>query len=260
MAEYKQTFTLTFGDRAENHKGMQIIGNLAEKGFTKEELVNVRQWFREKGAITRMIKLHNYLPDNINRENNKAYVLIIKNGVNIMLDNMNGSDMLYNEIDVLPKDTKALMYGRVVNKHARHNLCFGEEAQAPDYINGKGTVVALDTVPLTKRIQETFGTILESASDLMVEGNFYYDTTTCGIGWHGDAERLKVVGVRLGATIPLVYCWFHNNTNITEVINMPSLEHGDIYMMSEKATGFDWKKKTQYTLRHAAGAKKYITL
>ena len=65
MAEYKQTFTLTFGDRAENHKGMQILGNMAEEGFTKEELVNVRQWFREKGATTRMVKLHNYLPDNI---------------------------------------------------------------------------------------------------------------------------------------------------------------------------------------------------
>ena len=29
--------------------------------------------------------------------------------------------------------------------------------------------------------------------------------------------------------------------------------------MSEKATGNDWKKKNIYTLRHAAGSKKYIS-
>ena len=30
--------------------------------------------------------------------------------------------------------------------------------------------------------------------------------------------------------------------------------------MSEKAVGNDWKKKSIYTLRHAAGIDKYISL
>jgi hypothetical protein len=30
--------------------------------------------------------------------------------------------------------------------------------------------------------------------------------------------------------------------------------------MSEKSTGFDWKKRSKYTLRHAAGCKKYLTI
>jgi hypothetical protein len=30
--------------------------------------------------------------------------------------------------------------------------------------------------------------------------------------------------------------------------------------MSEKATGYDWKKKNTYTLRHAAGSAKYTTI
>jgi len=33
------------------------------------------------------------------------------------------------------------------------------------------------------------------------------------------------------------------------------LEDGDMYIMSEKASGFDWKKRSIYTLRHAAGEK-----
>ena len=38
------------------------------------------------------------------------------------------------------------------------------------------------------------------------------------------------------------------------------LEHGDLYVMSEKATGFDWKRSSFPTLRHCAGANCYIKL
>ena len=33
------------------------------------------------------------------------------------------------------------------------------------------------------------------------------------------------------------------------------LSHGDMYIMSEKATGNDWKKSSIETWRHAAGFK-----
>lgn len=32
------SITITFGDQAENHKGMQIIGAPAERGFSREEI------------------------------------------------------------------------------------------------------------------------------------------------------------------------------------------------------------------------------
>jgi hypothetical protein len=40
------------------------------------------------------------------------------------------------------------------------------------------------------------------------------------------------------------------------------LNDGDMYIMSEKAVGTDWKKKNICTLRHSAGIKgsKYTTL
>jgi len=39
------------------------------------------------------------------------------------------------------------------------------------------------------------------------------------------------------------------------------LNDGDLYIMSEKAVGTDWmRNKSGYTLRHAAGAKKYLKL
>jgi hypothetical protein len=30
--------------------------------------------------------------------------------------------------------------------------------------------------------------------------------------------------------------------------------------MSEKTTGFDWKSSSKYTLRHAAGSDKYVSI
>ena len=38
------------------------------------------------------------------------------------------------------------------------------------------------------------------------------------------------------------------------------LNTGDIYIMSEKAVGSDWRKSSMYTLRHAAGCNKYLSL
>jgi hypothetical protein len=49
------------------------------------------------------------------------------------------------------------MYGRVVNKHARYNLCYDTEAQEPSYEEGKGRIIALGTIPRTKALLEELG-------------------------------------------------------------------------------------------------------
>lgn len=97
----------------------------------------------------------------------------------------------------------------------------------------------------------------EKGNDLVAEGNYYYDTSKCGIGFHGDSERKKVIGLRLGSEIPLEYQCFINSNPVGERIKL-MFYGGDIYFMSEKVTGNDWKKKIIYTLRHAAGSEKFL--
>ena len=257
MTTSSKTFSLTFGDVAENHKGMQKIGTLSNSGFNLSDLTQMKAWFEAKGCKCNIINLH-WLLDEELQADNAAYILTIKNAVNALLDDENGANKLFAEQDALEKDTKAFMYGRVVNKHARHNLCFGEQHKEPNYEEGMGTVYAFDEVPLLKRIRCGLGEICgEKGANLQAEGNYYYDVSKCGIGFHGDTERKKVIAFRLGAKIPLCYTWYHNNENISEVITIDTLEHGDMYVMSEKTTGFDWKSKSKYTLRHAAGCDKY---
>jgi|SRR5579872_1583069 len=152
------------------------------------------------------------------------------------------------------------MRGRVVNKLARHNLCFSEESQEPDYCSGKGRIIPYRDVPnlheLLLQLPKIFG---PKSKNLVTEANYYYDITKNGIRFHGDSERKKVIAIRLGATIPLHYQWFSNSKPIGERIKL-SINHGDIYIMSEKAVGYDWKKRKIPTLRHAAGATKYLTV
>ena len=257
-----KAFSITFGDVAENHKGMQMVGKLSDSGFTFDDLHMVAEWFISLGGRCEIIPLHKMLNEEQQAFNNSpAYILIIKNAINIMLENEHSADALFQEQDLLEKDSKALMYGRVVNKHARHNLCFSDEHQEPDYSQGKGTVYAFSENPILQRVREKLEDILgEKGRNLQAEGNYYYDTRKCGIGYHGDAERKKVIAIRLGESIPLCYAWFHRNMKCSNVLTLSNLEHGDMYIMSEKATGYDWRSKTKYTLRHAAGCSKYTKL
>lgn len=88
----------------------------------------------------------------------------------------------------------------------------------------------------------------------------YYDVKNCGIGYHGDSERKIVVALRLGVSMPLHYTWFQNSKVISNSTTKLTINGGDIYIMSEKATGYDWKLRKIPTLRHAAEAEKYLSI
>ena len=256
------SITLTFGDQAENHKGMQIIGQMAESGFNLDDLNICKQRFEAAGNQCELIYLNQYLPAQLepNTTAEPGYVLVVRGGVNTLLQGTNKTAKdLFDEQIELDWDTKAFMYGRVVNKHARHNLCYSEEAQEPDYAEGCGRIIGFDSIPLTKKIREQLPRFLPGSENLQCEGNHYYDTKKTGISMHGDAERKRVVAAKIGDVKPLHFQWFYKNEAVGNraIIN---LSHGDVYIMSEKAVGTDWKKKNIYTLRHATGSDKYTTI
>lgn len=244
------TITLTFGDQAENHVGMRKIGQLAPEGFTVDELVAVAS--RLGGEV-------HPLPCPVPAT--PAALLILRNGVNTIFQSATAADAMYQEHAALDYDKKVYMYGGVKNKHARWNLCFDDTAHEPDYEAKQGRIIAYDQVPWLNALRQYWPSVCgPKAADLKVESNFYYDITKCGIGFHGDSERRKVIGVRLGATLPLEFQWFAPEP-VGPRIRF-DLNHGDVYIMSEKAVGTDWKTRGANgpTLRHAAGAAKYLRL
>jgi len=250
----QQCVTITFGEVAENHVGMQKVGTMAAKGFTMEEMEAAKEEFERRGMECEMVDLVQSLPEEVRGEVEAAAVLIVRGAI------ASREEEMMEELLAIEWDTKALMKGRVVNKHARHNVCFDEEGQEPEYEKGKGRVVAFDSVPEVQRLRDELPEYLgESARGLKAEGNLYFDLKKCGIGFHGDSERKMVVAVRLGAQMPLHYQWFKGFKPVGERVRL-MLEPGDMYVMSEKATGYDWKRSSIYTLRHAAGSEKYLTI
>lgn len=251
--------TITFGEAVENHIGMQQIGARRGRGLTHEELLEAKSRFEANGIVCELVDLvaAAFGADTPQPTPEPAYVLVVREGVEALTD----TGAMLREQQALPADRKFYnrRTGAVNNKIARHNLCFAEDGQEPDYEAGRGRVVAFRDVPHTGAVRaglpDYFG---EAARDLYAEGNYYYDAQTCGIGMHGDGERRVVIGCRLGVGIPLHFQWYYRNEARGERVAL-ALGHGDLYAMSDKAVGNDWRRSVVYTLRHAAGAKKYLS-
>jgi len=248
--------TITFGEMVENHARMEQIGHNIDEGFSCSEIRKMSRKLNKIGISNKIINLGDYIDEEVD----EASVLIIRNGVDL-LGNGGDANRVLRECTKgeWSWDKKAFIYGRVVNKKARWNVCMADFEQTPEYENGKGSVVDFRQLPILSKIRTVLPKYLgRKANNLLAEGNYYYNTNDCGIGFHGDSERKIVIGVKLGVSIPLHYQWYHKNKPVGKRCTL-NFGHGDMYVMSEKATGNDWKKSSQYTLRHAAGCKKYTT-
>jgi len=257
MSTSKKTVsTITFGDVAENHARMQKIGSLHANGYSVDSLMALGEKLQAQGLTVEYMYLNEHWKGTNYEEMTNAGVLVIRKGVQFILGTED-TKTLQEEHKALEVDKKAFMRGRVVNKHARWNLCFDDEDQEPDYEDGKGRIVAYKHIPLTQRIRET---IAEWTEDELLKGeaNYYYDISQCGIGYHGDGERRKVFAVRFGASeeLPLYYQWYQESEAVGDPMEIV-VGDGDMYVMSEKAVGFDWLKKKIPTLRHATGCEKF---
>lgn len=244
-------YTYTFSEVVENHKGMQKIGKKRDKGFSEMQIYRMCE--AADGELH--VLTHNGAA---------ASVMVLRGGVDKLIGE-GGADKLLAEARAAPYDSKFLNpmitnpARQVCNKLGRSNNCIADEAQAPDIAVGKGTVVAFKDMPHLAQLREALpGTFGEEAEGLYAETNFYTDVHNkkVGIGFHGDTERSIVIGVRLGAaSTPLRFLWYQKDKEVSDEYAI-ELHHGDMYAMSWKATGWDWRKDLRgYTLRHGTGQK-----
>lgn len=254
------TITLTIGDRAENHTGMQMIGRAIPKGYSPKDLRRLSKHLAKSGIKSKIVDLRQASGLEDIDQLEEATVLVIRRGVDKILGK-GSADKMWEEIHPQKHDKKMWnqKFGAITNKKARWNLCISDHSQKPDYLNKKGRVIAWKKLPISKSLRDAVAGMPGGIPDLVGETNYYYDLKKCGIGFHGDTERRVVIGVRLGESMNMVWQWYHQSRPVGSLMVIEELRHGDMYIMSEKALGFDWKKRSIYTLRHAAGADKYIT-
>lgn len=248
------TITLTFAEAGENHVGNEMIGTKGITGYTLQDLQQVQAMCSDKqSAIYDLRTLHPEMQDQLE----EAYILVIKDPCKYLCDPIYNTLIKPESQGGVDWDTKAFMRGSVKNKTARHNLMFADLGdnykRLPHYESGKGTIYNYNFFP---EVRELFRCITSfpSGPPTVIECNYYYDVSKTYIGFHGDVERTKVIGVRLGADFPLHFQWYHRFQKVGHEFSI-NLSHGDMYMMSSKAVGTDWKSSSKYTLRHAAGYK-----
>ena len=136
----------------------------------------------------------------------------------------------------------------------------------PNYVEATRNPFA--ELPLLSKIRDRiseFTNVVDpgakKGNNLNAEGNWYRDDTIGQIGWHGDGERRVVVCLCLGRSSPLYYAWRAPKSSENVGMRQIDVHHGDIYVMSSKATGSDWlrgtgdypKGRRGWRLVHAAG-------
>jgi hypothetical protein len=252
----KSTITITFGDAGENHVGMQEVGHKLDRGFTYEELKEVQEIYSNSDEyVTELIDLESFLPEEHRSERTRgASILIIRD----ILDSFELShEDSFNILANLKWDSQfwSQKHGRVVNKNARHNFCVADFSQEADLENKRGTVHDFKDVKCLQRIRSDMALMLgERVNRFIAEGNYYYNSSSCGIGYHSDAERRCVIAVRFGKEMPLCFHWYLNSERVGKKATF-NIRGGDAYIMSDLAVGSKIRKWP--TLRHAAGCKKY---
>ena len=276
--------TFTFCECAENGVGMEQLGALGGRGLSEADLRAAAAACERAGIVCELIDLvaaagvgaagaGPYEP---------AFVLVMRRALPVLLAaepavaaaepatepateaateaaTAAATAALVEEHRAIAAvvDKKALFRGEVKNKNARWNLCFADYRQEPEYAAGRGRVIDFADVPLLGAVRAGIGRFFGAPyARLLAEGNYYYDAARTGIGFHGDAERRVVIALRLGAPIPLHYQWYSRHQPVGARVVL-QLAAGDMYAMSEKAVGTDWKRSAIPTLRHAAGGPAY---
>jgi len=249
LAGPNEAYTVTFGDRAENEVGMQIIGTAASTGLSVAALHAIAAELRGSEVINLTTLLGGCAFPRVP----EAAVLVVRGGVATLLGPA-AESAICAELHRMPKDTTSLYMGAVKNKRARHNNCIADYEQAPDIANGRGTVVRFGDYPHVDALRTALTQRMRSPP-LVGELNHYFNANTCGIRWHGDAERRLVAGARFGAGangMPFKMQWFYRGEPVGNEARI-ELSAGDIYILSDKAVGYDWQSSSTLTLRHAAG-------
>lgn len=251
-------YAITFGEVAILHIGGKEYGKCRlEHGFTTTELKKIAT----ENTDAEYISISDKLPINL-RNDNEAGVLIFRSVSNnkdkkfVLGLNKKEADKLYLEQEIVEYDKKYWDYRRskTLNKRARYNIVFGKNKVEHSKDYKQCSIARFSDLKYLNKFRKRLKLILgNKANKLNAEGNKYFHDEA-GIGYHGDAERKIVICLSLGKPTTLRYHWrLPGSSEHTLESTDINLNHGDVYIMSEKATGWDWKLRSKVRVVHGVG-------
>ena len=255
---HTETITITFSDVSEHSVGMHRVSKQAKTGFSVAELKEFRKYFESHGCQCEMIDLKESLQyAHVLVDTENAAVLVVRGGVKAFGAN---PDTIMRDLMKTEWDTKRFFNGKQVTKLARHSLYFGDYSCEPDLTVKKNRVVAFNKVEGLYKIQQVLNKMFSYRDvEFTAEGDRFYDIEKCGVAPCGDLNKRMVVGVHLGVMTRLAFAWHYQGVRYSKPVVL-ELHHGDVYVMSSKAVGWDSKRVAIATLKHASGAQNFIEM
>jgi hypothetical protein len=261
--EWLITETMTIRDEAFLHPNLKDFKlGVPGQGFSKANFDNLEKFLVEIETPYERVHLNALLPAHRREEADFAEIFIIPHGVNIAAKDPQAADAIFKYLLTLEHDSKVVSYQKVCNRLAQQTLILVNGGSEHPAENGIGNVHDFLKVPHMETVRKSLATWtgMAAVANNVAECNQYKNTVSkrnqCGVGFHGDAESTNVCALRFGVTFPFSYQWFQNSLPVGHRF-CKDLDHGTLYLMSQKAVGKDWKKRSILTLRHCAGRGKY---
>lgn len=279
------TFTIANRDKSWTHPGSQagkLLHGQDMRGFSRQDLDRLEAGFRKRGLAPQRFRFIELLSSACRAlaglEAQDAELLVIPEAVDHLLEE-GASEELFVNLLALQFNEKNIAYGRKVRRHAQQSVVLTNDYECAMYENDEvyvPVVHKMARLPENVRLREIVAKMCgrEELKQGTCEVNRYMNNednpNLCGVGFHGDRESAGpreedgtckggvVWGVRLGCeNVPLSFQWFTRDQPIGQRFCLEKLPSGTLYFMSRKAVGSDYKKSSQYTLRHAAGGPRY---
>lgn len=252
---------LMFCDIASHGEGMQKIGTICDSGFTNEHLLKYYQNLNSDKVQLYNIKEN--LPTTLYKIPD-CYVLVMKDFfkdqanefLQILLSNeaSDGSNIIGVNWDM-----ERVSGNNIVNNKLGYKLIFCDLINYWKYpfssYEKRGTIYNSRFMPGLY----SFQSMLENQLGYLpiIDATYYYDINECFTPLHQVKDRKKLVGLGLGATLPLQFRWFHGNVSCSDTVSIP-IEHGDLYIISQGAAGIQKEKQTKLYLKYGIGFNKSL--
>lgn len=247
---------LMFCDIANHGTGMQQFGTLCDSGFTNEHLL----WMHSNinSDKSQIYNVTSILPKTL-YEMPDSYILVLKGFFNDQANHfwqtlLTSESSDGNSLTGVNWDVNRINKGKLVFNKLGYKLLFydlGSSWKFPfSSQDNRGTIYNLKKIPTLDVFQE----MLQQQVGFLpvVDGTYFYDLNECFIPLHQVKDRKKIVGLGIGATMPLQFRWFHGSKSCSETMSIP-IENGDLYIISEGAAGIRKEKQTKLYLKYGIG-------
>lgn len=179
-----------------------------------------------------------------------AYVLLVRKIVPKILP----EDTIFDELCSKRNDKKQFTRRGIMDMKSRWRLKVADKSQEPDYTtSGRGIVHSFEDMPCASALRNFLlkvartGGVDKMSSPLSAEAAIFHAqykpsqrkyVRCSGIGFHGD-ERKLIIGASVGDETILEFHAYRNRLFTGKPVTI-QLGHGDMYFMSQAASGHDW--------------------